>query len=443
MTFSAAFAGSPAPSLQWEVDNGSGYVLISGATNSTLLLTNLQTTNSGNYALFASSIAGALNSTPLTLNVQTLPSPLAINLQFDGTTYTGTHATPQVGGAVIGDGSDYWNPVSNPKPLVGDTNPISGSLVLSDANNYGTPISLTYTGASQDYNNGNNTPFNGSGSPAENLMQASLVTLNSTTASVTMQGIPAGVYDLYLYSCDSAACSRMSPGLANDSYDTSGPNNANNVLTLEANYVHLTPTVTANGLLTISFTGTANGRGNLNGVQLSGPGATILPPVASFTGTPTNVFATQSVAFTDASSGNITNWVWTFGDGNSVTNTSGNVSHAYAAAGTYTVSLTVNGPGGANTTNQIGYADGLCVAHAGQPRVVGRQSDVQRHGRNSRCAIPDPDLHECGLAAGKLDARCDQHVRAGWQLQLHAIILDECGEFLPAGHTMSRFGGCL
>jgi PKD repeat protein len=354
VTFSAAFAGSPAPALQWEVDNGSGYVLIPGATNSTLLLTNLQTTNSGNYALFATNAAGVLNSTPLTLNVQTLPSPLAINVQFDGTTYTGSHATPQVGGAVVGGGSDYWNPVSNPKPLVGDTNPISGSLVLLDVNNYGTPMSLTYTGASQDYNNGNNTPFNGSGSPAANLMQASLVTLNSNTASVTMHGIPAGVYDLYLYSCDSSSLQQnVTRFSANDAYDTSGPNDANNVLTLETNYVHLTPTVTANGLLTISFTGTANGRGNLNGVQLSGPGATILPPVASFTATPTKVFATQSVAFTDTSSGNITNWVWTFGDGSSLTNTSGSASHAYAAAGAYTVSLTANGPGGANTTNVV------------------------------------------------------------------------------------------
>ena len=74
--------------------------------------------------------------------------------------------------------------------------------------------------------------------------------------------------------------------------------------------------------------------------------------MASFTGTPTNVFATQSVRLR-TSSGNITNWVWNFGDGNSVTNTSGNTTHAYAAAGTYTVSLTANGPGGANTTNVV------------------------------------------------------------------------------------------
>jgi PKD repeat protein len=374
VTFSAAFAGSPAPSLQWEVDKGSGFVTIPGATNSALTLTNLQTTDSGNYALFATNIAGALNSTPLTLNVQTLPSPLAINVQFDGTTYTGSHATPQVGGAVIGGGSDYWNPVSNPNPLVGDTNRISGSLVLSDANNYGTPMSLTYT-ANQDYNNGNNTPFHGSGSPAVNLMQASLVTLNSNTASVTMQGIPAGVYDLYLYSSASSSQQQIVTRFsANDSYDTTGPNSGDNILTLETNYVHLTPTVTANGLLTISFTGTANGQGNLNGVQLSGPGAAPLPPLAAFTGTPTSLFAGNSVVFTDASSGGITNWLWNLGDGNNVTNNSStSVTHTYAAAGTYTVSLIVTGTGGSSTNTQVGYVvvNPVVVPTIGSPVLSG------------------------------------------------------------------------
>ena len=79
-------------------------------------------------------------------------------------------------------------------------------------------------------------------------------------------------------------------------------------------------------------------------------------PVAGFSGSPTNIFVTQSVVFTDASTGSITNWVWNFGDGNSVTNTSSaNVNHAYATAGTYTVSLTVKGAGGSNTNTQPGY----------------------------------------------------------------------------------------
>lgn len=355
--FSAAFAGFPPPALQWEVDKGSGYVPITAATNSTLILANVQTTDSGNYALFATNAAGGLNSTPLTLNVQPLPSPLAVSVQFDGTTYTGTHAATQAGSAVIGGGSDFWNPVSNPNPVGNDTNPISGSgLLLSDVNNYGTSLTLDYT-ANQDYNNAGNTPFNGSGSPAANLMQASLVILNTNTGTVTVHGLQAGIYDVYLYSCAANNAQQMVTRFAaNDSFDSCGPNNTNNTLTLETNYVHLTPTVTANGLLHISFGGQASGQGNLNGIQLSGPGATLLSPSANFFGSPTNIYVTQPVRFTDASSGNITNWLWNFGDGNTLsTNSSINVAHAYAVAGTYTVSLVVSGASGLSTNTQANY----------------------------------------------------------------------------------------
>jgi len=79
-------------------------------------------------------------------------------------------------------------------------------------------------------------------------------------------------------------------------------------------------------------------------------------PTAGFTGTPTNGPAPLQVVFSDASSGNITNWTWNFGDGNSITNdNSGNVPHTYAAAGNYTVKLTVSGAGGTDTDTQSNY----------------------------------------------------------------------------------------
>jgi autotransporter-associated beta strand protein len=85
-----------------------------------------------------------------------------------------------------------------------------------------------------------------------------------------------------------------------------------------------------------------------------------LVPVAIFSGTPTNIFASQSVTFTNSSTGNgITNWIWNFGDGSAlVTNLTGaNISHAYASSvsSPYTVSLTINSPGGSSTTNRTGY----------------------------------------------------------------------------------------
>jgi autotransporter-associated beta strand protein len=83
---------------------------------------------------------------------------------------------------------------------------------------------------------------------------------------------------------------------------------------------------------------------------------TAAAPVAGFSGTPTNIFVTQTVSFTDASIGSITNWVWSFGDGHSVTNSSNaGVNHAYGVVGTNTVSLVVNGPGGSGTNTQVNY----------------------------------------------------------------------------------------
>ena len=80
------------------------------------------------------------------------------------------------------------------------------------------------------------------------------------------------------------------------------------------------------------------------------------PVVAAFSGSPTNLFVTQSVTFTDASTGSITNWIWSFGDGASVTNLSNaSANHTYASAGTYSVSLTVNGPAGSSTNTRTSY----------------------------------------------------------------------------------------
>jgi PKD repeat protein len=360
ITLTASFGGFPAPALQWKVDKGSGFVNVSAsATNASLTLANIQTSDTGSYALFATNVVGELNSTPLALVV--LPAPTAnfgvnLNLQFDGTAFNGVHATPQVGPAVIGNAGDFWTPVSNPNPVGGDTNRISGSILgLVDAGVIGTSYNLSYLG-DQDFNSQGGNPFFGFGSPAENLMQAALIVTDGRTGTVTLTGLPAGTYDLYLYSAGgNTRQTVVTRFAANGAYDTAGPNDGNFSLIEKTNYVHLTPTVGGSGVLTISLTGLGTAEACLNGLQLSGPGATVLAPVAGFAGTPTNTFVAQPVAFADTSSGNITNWVWSFGDGSSVTNTSGSVTHAYAAAGTYSVSLTANGPGGSGTTNQVGY----------------------------------------------------------------------------------------
>jgi len=76
-------------------------------------------------------------------------------------------------------------------------------------------------------------------------------------------------------------------------------------------------------------------------------------PVAAFESYPRNGFAPLDVAFTDSSSGDITQWLWNFGDGAS--SVAQNPSHVYETAGNYTVSLAVTGPGGSDTLSANNY----------------------------------------------------------------------------------------
>ena len=71
------------------------------------------------------------------------------------------------------------------------------------------------------------------------------------------------------------------------------------------------------------------------------------PPIAAFIANPTVGDAPLDVFFTDQSTGIITSWFWDFGGG--VTSTLQNPSNNYINPGTYTVSLTVTGPGGSDT----------------------------------------------------------------------------------------------
>ena len=84
--------------------------------------------------------------------------------------------------------------------------------------------------------------------------------------------------------------------------------------------------------------------------------ATTIPigaPVAAFAASATTGVAPFAINFINSSTGNITSYAWTFGDG--TTSTVQNPAHVYSKAGPYTVSLTVAGPGGTNTRTLANY----------------------------------------------------------------------------------------
>ena len=98
-------------------------------------------------------------------------------------------------------------------------------------------------------------------------------------------------------------------------------------------------------------------------------------PVAQFSASTTSGPAPLAMNFLNTSTGTITTYAWTFGD--NTTSGNQNPAHVYMSAGSYTVSLTVTGPGGSNTKTISNYitvtnaTSTTALASSANPSVVG------------------------------------------------------------------------
>ena len=100
--------------------------------------------------------------------------------------------------------------------------------------------------------------------------------------------------------------------------------------------------------LTVTGPGGSNTNEKIGYINVNYP-----EPVADFEGIPTEGIMPLTVSFTDISTDTVNSWSWTFGDGG--TSTEQNPVYEYSAAGNYTVSLTVSGPGGSSTNEKSNY----------------------------------------------------------------------------------------
>lgn len=103
----------------------------------------------------------------------------------------------------------------------------------------------------------------------------------------------------------------------------------------------------------------------------------VTPPMPNFTGTPLTGTVPVTVTFTDTSTGAITDWLWDFGDG--TTSTLQNPAHTYTSAGTYTVILTANGPGGSASktqNNYLTYSPPTSTSEYSDPDWLSRKNDA-------------------------------------------------------------------
>jgi PKD repeat protein len=106
------------------------------------------------------------------------------------------------------------------------------------------------------------------------------------------------------------------------------------------------------GVFDVTLTVTGPG-GSASRVKNDFITVTYAPPVAQFSATPRSGAAPLAVSFTDTSTGEITAWSWNFGDGR--TSVARNPVRTFSNPGTYTIKLTVTGPGGSNTRTKAGY----------------------------------------------------------------------------------------
>jgi PKD repeat protein len=106
----------------------------------------------------------------------------------------------------------------------------------------------------------------------------------------------------------------------------------------------------AAGTLTVTLTA-SNAFGSNSVSKTLTVSATGTAPTAAFSFSPASPVSGQSVQFTDASTGNPTAWRWTFGDG--ATSAAQHPTHAFAAAGVFTVTLTATNAVGSSAASMV------------------------------------------------------------------------------------------
>jgi PKD repeat protein len=202
------------------------------------------------------------------------------------------------------------------------------------------------------------------------LVHAASVQLNWTAPTTNANG--STLTDLAGYKVYYGTSSRQYPSSATigiqTSYTLSGLTSG------QRYYISLKARDTAGNESTFS--------NEVNIVAPSTPGSGA--PVAAFNATPTVGSAPVQVAFTDTSTGSVTSWRWTFGNG--ATSTSRNPTYTYQTPGTYTVSLTATGSGGSNTVTKTGlvtvHRSGLVAAYNFNEGSGTRLNDVSGRGNH-------------------------------------------------------------
>jgi len=111
-----------------------------------------------------------------------------------------------------------------------------------------------------------------------------------------------------------------------------------------------------------------------------------------------------AVAFADASSGEVSAWAWDFDSDGVIDSTAQNPTHTYPSAGSYTVTLTVGGPEGTDTTIRVGFI----TVEPTEPPPPPVPGDFDGDG--------DVDLMDWAAFQERMKAPSEDPTLAGWYI---------------------------
>ena len=149
LTFSAAFTGTLPIAYQWQVNTGGGAVNLPGATNATLTLNNLQTTNAGGYTLLVSNtVGGPVATSTARLTVATRAAFVNAVLQDNPVAYwrLDETASPAGGTLTAADLTGNFNGVYGAATLDGVAGPVPADG-FSGFETYNPAAQFTYDAA--------------------------------------------------------------------------------------------------------------------------------------------------------------------------------------------------------------------------------------------------------------------------------------------------------
>lgn len=367
LVLTANGAGAPPPGYQWQSGTGGVFTNIndggsfSGATSGTLTINPASPANYLDYRLVLTNAYGSVTSSVFAAHFASVPNDGVWTARYQFTNssgflwYDGYGAGTYSGPGVLG-GGNFWNPIPGHGQWNGG-NFTSASDYMDDG--------ATHSGVTCYINNAS---FSIAGAPqlypandrAGLLSQFAYYFpgVGGTVANAINLHVPNGTLNLAFHN----GCVNWTPvGTVYTVHGANGDQISGTTNTGQSAYfinhdtsVVITNVQVTNGVISVDATANHPTKGELSINAVEVQLVSYAPPTAGFSAASTNVFVGQWFAFNDQSSV-VTNVVWNFGDGVQYTNVNGTVYHAYAAAGTYTVSQTVKNQGGTDSMTRTSY----------------------------------------------------------------------------------------